>query len=111
MPPQNRQSTACTDLTWLGPAEKELQFGRKDELWAQGSIAASVAQVTSGVVKLVRNWESGRRTLVGLASAGTIIGLELGLTCTMLCDHMCTFEIRRFFKQYSSLHYYTRTRL
>ena len=76
MPPQNRQSTACTDLTWLGPAEKELQFGRKDELWAQGSIAASVAQVTSGVVKLVRNWESGRRTLVGLASAGTIIGLE-----------------------------------
>ena len=71
-PPRTRSNTAA--LSWLGTAESEVLFLRNGARWPQGEPVPSVVQVTSGIVKLFRTWESRRRTLVGLAGPGTILG-------------------------------------
>lgn len=55
---------------------KEVQFGAREILFAEGEPSAALFSLSSGLVKIMCHSSDGREQIVGLSSPGMLVGLQ-----------------------------------
>lgn len=86
--PMDRLGFAAAHLT-------NLEFGRDEEIIAQGCKAAFCYQVQSGCVRTVQLLEDGRRYIGAFLLAGDVFGWETGLTHDFAAESVTPVRLRR----------------
>ncbi len=84
------------ELQELDALAQPLNFTAKHTLFVEGEPAASLYNVTQGVVRLYKMLEDGRRQIVGFALPGDFIGLSLGESHTFSADTVSNTGVCRF---------------
>ncbi|HEX3995279.1 MAG TPA: helix-turn-helix domain-containing protein [Acetobacteraceae bacterium] len=83
-------------LDALAPMAKKLQFGRGDEIIAQGDPAEYCIQVVSGCVRTVQLLEDGRRQVGAFLLPGDVFGWEALGEHAFAAEAVTPVTLRRF---------------
>ena len=95
------------ELTELDKLARHSKFKNRQNLFEEGEKSYFVSNITSGMVRLYKESEDGRRQIVGFALPGDFIGLTMpefnDFSCDALMDtDVCKFPRRGFIQLMAS---------